>query len=83
VVSLRTAIEFKFADSVGEVKTALSGILEDLSGYEGSRDWTRFFSVVYMTGAYCVEQEFAHAMSGSRNAQSWEPILVVGDGGRH
>ena len=39
VKSLKSAAEFKFANSENEVKTALGGIYEDMKGYEGSEDW--------------------------------------------
>src|SRR5262249_18720854 len=39
--NLRTAIEFKYANSREEVARSLGGIFEDAGGYSGSLDWTR------------------------------------------
>ena len=50
--NLRTAVEFKFATSPAEVSEAMAGIFEDISGYSGSLDWTRFYSVIYQTEAF-------------------------------
>lgn len=77
VRSLKAVVEFKFASSRQEVKTALSGILEDTAGYRGSLDWTRFYSVVYMTGPFESEPRFA-ADFVRVGAVTWTPILVNG-----
>src|SRR4029077_18280040 len=52
VRNLKAAIEYKFADSKEEVWKAMGGIFEDVSGYSGSLDWTRFYSVIYQTEAF-------------------------------
>lgn len=49
VRNLRTAIEFKFADTEDEIRRDVRQILEDVSGYSGSQDWTRFYTVIYQT----------------------------------
>lgn len=82
IISIGTAIEFKFCDSEKEVKTALSGIMEDLSGYAGSKDWKLFYSLVYMTGSYANEKQFPVRLGSSENASKWKPILVRGSGSR-
>lgn len=45
--NLKAAIEFKFAASATEVSNAMGGMFEDVSGYSGSLDRTRFNSVIY------------------------------------
>jgi len=82
IISIGTAIEFKFCDSEKEVKTALSGIMEDLSGYAGSKDWKLFYSLVYMTGSYANEKQFHVSLGSSENASKWKSILVKGSGSR-
>ena len=82
IISIGAAIEFKFCDSEKEVKTALSGIMEDLSGYAGSKDWKLFYSLVYMTGSYANEKQFRVSLGSSENASKWKPILVKGSGSR-
>jgi len=81
--SLETLIEFKFVDLKRKVAPIFSGIMEDLSGYGGSRDWTRFYSVVYQTEPFVNETRFDRSLRLSGNAGSWKPIVVVGPGGRH
>ena len=82
VRNLKTAIEFKFATTHAEVATALSGIFEDVSGYSGSLDWTRFFSVVYQTEPFESEDRFKAEKARVAGALSWTPILVTGGGAR-
>jgi hypothetical protein len=81
IVNLKAAIEFKFAADYSEVTKALSGIFEDVSGYSGSADWTRFYAVVYQTQPFVSEDRF-HADFEKANAKNWTPILVNGSGGR-
>jgi hypothetical protein len=81
ILSLKTAIEFKFAATESEVSTALNGIFEDISGYKGSSDWTRFYTVVYQTKSFESEDRFRSEMVRS-GARSWTPILVTGAGTR-
>lgn len=78
VISLQAAIEFKFCDSLNLVKTALRGINEDLSGYSGSKDWTRFYSVIYQTEPFITEAHFKRSLGLSGNAGQWTIIVVTG-----
>jgi len=82
IISIGTAIEFKFCDSEKDVKNALSGIMEDLSGYAGSKDWKLFYSLVYMTGSYANKEQFHASLGSSENAGKWKFILVKGSGSR-
>jgi hypothetical protein len=82
IINLQAAIEFKFADNESEVVRALSGIFEDVSGYSGSADWTRFYSVVYQTNAFVAEDRF-RADFEKAAAKNWTTILVNGSGARH
>jgi hypothetical protein len=77
---LQAAIEFKYVETDDEMKIAFHGILEDLSGYK-SKDWTRFFSVVYMTAPFETEGRFHQAIQATGNARGWTTILVTGPGG--
>ena len=80
--SLEALIEVKFVDSQRKVAPIFSGIMEDLSGYGGMRDWKRFYSVVYQTAPFVNETRFDRSLRLSGNAGSWKPIVVVGPGGR-
>ena len=79
--SIKTAIEFKYADSLDELKTALSGIYEDMAGYSGSRDWVRFYSVIYLTKPFTTFAQIVADLNRP-DAPNWTPIAVVGAGKR-
>jgi hypothetical protein len=79
---LRAAIEYKFAASEQEVKTALGGIYQDVSGYSGSKDWTVFFAVIYMTEPFLTQAQVEAEFRMSKVDRSWKPLLVVGKGAR-
>lgn len=81
--SLEALIEVKFVDSQRKVASIFSGIMEDLSGYGGLRDWTRFYSVIYQTAPFVNESRFDRSLRLSGNAGNWKPIVVVGPGGRN
>jgi len=59
------------------VAKALTGILEDVSDYSGSRDWTRFYSVIYQTEAFDSEERVRREVTRI-GAISWTPVLVTG-----
>lgn len=74
----RVAIEFKYVDSEEKVKIALTGILEDISGYSGSQDWNRFIAVIYQTAPFESEARFKEDLRRVK-ASGWIPILVHGE----
>ena len=81
VRNLKAAIEFKFASSRSEVSRAIGGILDDISGYTGSLDWTRFYTVVYQTEAFETEPRIKQELARAGTV-TWQGILVTGSGGR-
>ena len=81
VRNLRAAIEFKYAATKQEVARALGGIFEDVSGYSGSRDWTRFYTVIYQTEAFESEDRVRSELTRA-GAFTWKAILVTGAGQR-
>jgi hypothetical protein len=81
VRDLKAAIEFKYAVNDKEVADALSGIYEDMAGYAGSADWSRFYSVLYQTEPFVSENRFSKAISRG-GSYSWVPIVVTGSGNR-
>jgi hypothetical protein len=80
--NLKAAIEFKFAATREEVSRSLRGIFEDVTGYAGSADWIRFYSVIYQTEAFESEEKFRADLRRA-GAASWTPVLVTGGGARH
>jgi hypothetical protein len=79
--SLKAVIEFKFAATSQELKTATSGLFEDSAAYKASADWQRYYSVVYMTGAHGTKEKLLAAFEQA-GMIDWTPILVTGAGGR-
>ena len=79
---IKSAIEYKFADSMEETKKVLGGIFEDIQGYEGSADWTTFYAVIYMTDNYLTEFQIKEEFKLSKVPHNWIPIIVYGKGNR-
>ena len=79
VRNIKAAVEFKYADTHEKVSTALGGIFEDVSGYSGSADWTRFYSVVYQPEPFEAVEKFDREFKRI-GAFTWTPILVTGPG---
>jgi hypothetical protein len=82
VRNLKAAIEYKFAGSQEEVSKAMGGVFEDVSGYSGSLDWTRFYSVIYQTEAFESEDRIKSEMARAGTLMTWKAILVTGAGAR-
>jgi hypothetical protein len=82
IKSLKSAIEYKFITSKQEVKTAIGGIFEDTSGYEGCRDWTTFYAVFYMTTQFMTPSQIEAEFKLSKVPSHWKPIIVFGNGKR-
>lgn len=77
VLSLKAAIECKVITSEDSLKVAIHGLTEDLSGYAGSDDWRRFYTLCYMTNAFAVEGQLTSALRASGNSDRWTVILVT------
>jgi hypothetical protein len=79
--NLKAAIEFKFAAKEDEVARAISGIFEDVSGYSGSRDRSRFYTVIYQTEPFESEDRVRTEVTRA-GAITWNLFLVTGLGSR-
>lgn len=79
--NLKTAIEFKYAATKAEVSKALSGIFEDHSGYSGSLDWVRFYSVIYQTQPFESEDRMRSELTRA-GMITWKVLLLTGAGSR-
>jgi len=77
ITSVGAAIEFKIVHNEDQVATAFSGVAEDTAGYQGSKDWTRFYAVIYQAEAFMLE---SHLKSDLKRigAATWTPIVVNG-----
>lgn len=82
IPSLQTCVEYKFADNAEEVKKEMGQIYTDLHGYSGSKDWTFFYVVMYMTGPYVTEKQVKEELKMVKFDENWKFILVHGPGGR-
>jgi hypothetical protein len=80
--NLKTAIEYKFIDSANEAKVSIRGVFEDIQGYAGSQDWTKFYAVFYMTDNFLTVDQIKAEFKLSKVKHTWKPILIIGKGGR-
>ena len=82
VADLSTAIEFKYVTKEEELKTAFRGVVEDLSGYTKSKDWTNFVAVIYLTEPFETEERFHKGLQVTGSGDRWATIFVHGPGSR-
>jgi len=77
IASVGAAIEFKFVETKEQVAVAFSGIAEDSAGYKGSKDWRRFYAVIYQAKPFMLE---SHLRSDLKRigAATWKSIVVNG-----
>jgi hypothetical protein len=81
ILSLEAAIEFKFATTEEAFKQQYSGILEDANGYKGSKDWTEFYAVFYMTSPFATKRKIELELR-RKGIENWHVIPVYGGGSR-
>jgi hypothetical protein len=77
ITSAGAAIEFKFIRTKENAGVAVTGIVADANGYKGSRDWTRFYVVLYQTEPFISENDFQSEMKRIE-ATAWTAIVVNG-----
>jgi hypothetical protein len=77
IASVGAAIEFKIVRSKEDVALAFSGIAEDTAAYKGSKDWTRFYAVMYQAEPFAFVSHLRHDMKRI-GAATWTPIVVNG-----
>jgi hypothetical protein len=75
--SVGAAIEFKIAHTKAQAIVAFGGVVEDTGGYKGSKDWTRFYGVMYQAKPFILK---SHLQSDMKRigAATWKAILVNG-----
>lgn len=79
--NLKAAVEFKYANTEEEVSRAVGGVFEDISGYAGSLDWNRFYTVIYQTEAFDSEDRVRSELTRA-GALTWKAFLLTGGGSR-
>lgn len=82
ITDLGVAIEYKFAASEQEVKTAVDGIFSDMQGYAGSSHWRTFYAVIYMTDVFYTHEQLAAHVGASGAHPNWRILLVHGAGSK-
>jgi len=75
---LGAAVEFKLVHTKDEVGRAISGVIEDIGGYRGSKDWTRFYSVFYQEHPFMTEAQVRKELHRAGGKDSWTPFVVNG-----
>lgn len=80
--SLMAAAEYKFADSLAEVRKSLDEIYADMKGYSGHYDWRTFYAVIYTTDTLINPKEIEAEFTSVGADVNWSPIVVVGKGQR-
>ncbi len=82
IKSLKSVIEYKFADTKAEAKKILGEIYTDIHGYDGSEDWKYFYAVLYMSKPFYTDAQILSEFDMAKVNHSWIPIVVHGTGGR-
>jgi hypothetical protein len=77
VASVGAAIEFKIAHTKEKAITAFTGLVEDTGGYKGSKEWTRFYAVMYQAKPFILKSQLQSDMKRI-GAATWKAILVNG-----
>ena len=78
IASVGAAIEFKIAHTKEKAKVAFSGVMEDTGGYKGSKDWTRFYAVIFQAKPFILGSHLESDMKRIK-AATWKACLVSGD----
>lgn len=77
IASVGAAIEFKIVHTKEQMAVAFSGVAEDTAGYKGSKDWTRFYAVMYQAQPFMLESQLRSDLKRI-GAATWTPIVVNG-----
>jgi hypothetical protein len=77
ISNVNAAIEFKIAHTEAAAKVAFSGVVEDTAGYKGSKQWTRFYAVIYQAKPFLQKSHMKRDMKRI-GAATWTPILLNG-----
>jgi len=74
---LSAAIEFKIVHTKADVAKAISGVIEDIGGYRGSKDWTRFYSVFYQANPFMTAKQVQKELRRA-GGTAWTAFVVNG-----
>jgi len=82
IKNLESAIEVKFACSKEDLKTCIDGIKSDILAYYGSKDWTRFYALIYMTQPFFTYEQLVADIDVTEITKHWRIIPIIGKGDR-
>jgi hypothetical protein len=82
IASVGAAVEFKFIRTKETAGVAISRIVADANGYKGSKDWTRFYAVIYQAEPFILENDLQNELKRSE-ATAWTAIVVNGPVATH
>src|ERR1019366_6370128 len=77
IANLSAAMEFKVAHTKTQAITAFTGVVEDTGGYKGSKEWTRFYAVMYQAQPFIMKSHLESDLKRIK-AATWKAILVNG-----
>jgi hypothetical protein len=77
ILSVGAAIEFKLAHTKQQAIVSFTGVVEDVGGYRGSKDWTRFYAVMYQAQPFILKSQLQSDLKRIK-AATWKAILVHG-----
>jgi hypothetical protein len=77
ISNINAAIEFKLAHDEQAARVAFSGVVEDTAGYKGSKQWTRFYAVIYQAKPFLQKSHMKRDMKRI-GAATWTAILLNG-----
>lgn len=78
IATVGAAIEFKIAHTKEKAVTTFTGVVEDTGGYKGSKDWTRFYAVMYQAKPFILKSHLQSDLKRIR-AATWKAILINGE----
>ena len=78
IASVGAAIEFKIAHTKDKAVQAFTGVVEDVGGYKGSKDWTRFYAVMFQAKPFILRSHLDADLKRI-GASTWKAILVNGE----
>ncbi len=80
IESIATAVEVKFAKSKTEAKKMLGELYEDMKGYSGTRDFSMFYGLFYITGPFTTQEVVDAEIKRVGVPKNWNILVVTGPG---
>ena len=78
IPEIKTAIEYKYADSRNKLKNLIEQVYADVQGYTGDKDYEIFYAVFYVTEDFWGKKKFDNAWKEFNFPDNWKAIYIVG-----